>query len=223
VIEIENVTLEIKHKAILADITVSLDDGKIHGFVGRNGSGKTVLMKCICGFMKPTGGRITVNGKVIGKDCDFPEKTGVIIETPRFIDYYSGLKNLKMLASINHSIDDKRIKEIIEYVGLDPESRLHVGKYSLGMRQRLGLAQAIMEDPVLLILDEPFNGLDIEGVEEMRKYLLAQKMAGKTVIISSHSKEDIDILCDDYIVLDKGKIIENRVSPRISSERPGEM
>ena len=139
------------------------------------------------------------------------KKTGVIIETPRFIDYYSGLKNLKMLASINHSIDDKRIKEIMEYVGLDPESRLHVGKYSLGMRQRLGLAQAIMEDPVLLILDEPFNGLDIEGVEEMRKYLLAQKMAGKTMIISSHSKEDIDILCDDYIVLDKGKIIEKQL------------
>ena len=207
-IDIENVTLEIKKKAILSDIKVSLEDGKIHGFVGRNGSGKTVLMKCICGFMKPTSGTINVNGKVIGKDCDFPERTGVIIETPRFIDYYSGLKNLRLLASINHSIDDNRIKEVIKYVGLDPESHLHVGKYSLGMRQRLGLAQAIMEDPVLLILDEPFNGLDLDGVEEMRKYLLSQKKAGKTIIISSHSKEDIDILCDDYIVLDKGRIIE---------------
>ncbi len=212
-IKVENVSLVIKKKTILDDINAEFADGRIHGLIGRNGSGKTVLMKCICGFMKPTGGKITVDGQVIGRDCDFPKDTGVIIETPKFINYYSAMKNLKMLASINGLIDTERIRETISYVGLDPDSRLHVGKYSLGMRQRLGLAQAIMEDPSLLILDEPFNGLDKDGVTEMRTYLLNLKSRGKTIIIASHSTEDIDMLCDTVHEMDKGRMEVIRETP----------
>ena len=167
-----------------------------------------MLMKCICGFIKPTEGTVTVNGKVIGKDCDFPESIGIIIETPGFIPYYSGYKNLKLLADLRKKINDEQVRAAIRQVGLDPNSRLHVKKYSLGMRQRLGLAQAIMEDPDILILDEPMNGLDKDGVKDIRKYLLNLKEKGKTIIIASHSAEDIEILCDTVHEMDKGKITQ---------------
>ena len=205
-IKVENVSLKIKKDMILRDINVEFDDGKIHGIIGRNGSGKTMLMKCICGFIKPTEGEITVAGKRIGVDCDFPESVGVIIETPEFIPYYTGFKNLKLLADIRHKITDEDIKRSIELVGLDPKLKKSVKKYSLGMRQRLGFAQAIMEDPDLLILDEPMNGLDKDGVGEMRKYLLDLKAQGKTILIASHSAEDIDVLCDGVVEMDKGKM-----------------
>ena len=205
-IKVENVSLKIKKDMILQDINVEFDDGKIHGIIGRNGSGKTMLMKCICGFIRPTEGEITVAGKRIGIDCDFPESVGVIIETPEFIPYYTGFKNLKLLADIRHKITDEDIRRSIELVGLDPKLKKSVKKYSLGMRQRLGLAQAIMENPDLLILDEPMNGLDKDGVEEMRKYLLDLKVQGKTILIASHSAEDIDVLCDSVVEMDKGKM-----------------
>ena len=205
-IKVENVSLKIKKDMILRDINVEFERGKIHGIIGRNGSGKTMLMKCICGFIRPTEGEITVAGKRIGIDCDFPESVGVIIETPEFIPYYSGFKNLKLLADIRHKIGDEDIRKSIELVGLDPKLKKSVKKYSLGMRQRLGLAQAIMEDPDLLILDEPMNGLDKDGVGEMRKYLLDLKAQGKTILIASHSAEDIDVLCDSVVEMDKGKM-----------------
>lgn len=205
-IKVENVSLKIKKDMILRNINVEFDDGKIHGIIGRNGSGKTMLMKCICGFIRPTEGEITVAGKRIGIDCDFPESIGVIIETPEFIPYYSGFKNLKLLADINGKITDGDIQRSIELVGLDPNLKKSVKKYSLGMRQRLGLAQAIMENPDLLILDEPMNGLDKDGVGEMRKYLLDLKEQGKTILIASHSAEDIDVLCDTVVEMDKGKM-----------------
>lgn len=207
-IEIKSVSLYIKKSIILHDINVTFKRGKIHGLIGRNGSGKTMLMKCICGFIKPTEGTVTVNGKVIGKDCDFPESIGIIIETPGFIPYYSGYKNLKLLADLRKKINDEQVRAAIRQVGLDPNSRLHVKKYSLGMRQRLGLAQAIMEDPDILILDEPMNGLDKDGVKDIRKYLLNLKEKGKTIIIASHSAEDIEILCDTVHEMDKGKITQ---------------
>ena len=172
IIDINNIDLTIGKTNILKNITVSFDEGKIHGLIGRNGSGKTMLMKCICGFIKPTGGEITVDGKRVGKDVDFPKNMGIIIETPGFIPYYSGYKNLKLLAGLNNKISKQEIKKSMEQVGLDPDLKRHVKKYSLGMRQRLGLAQAIMENPKILILDEPFNGLDKDGVADMRKYLL---------------------------------------------------
>lgn len=161
-------------------------------------------MKCICGFVKPTEGEIFVGDYQIGKDCDFPKNTGIIIETPGFIPYYSGYKNLKLLADLNNKIKSEQIMAAIQQVGLDPNSKLHVKKYSLGMRQRLGLAQAIMENPDILILDEPMNGLDKDGVGDMRKYLLDLKKQGKTIIIASHSAEDIEILCDTVSEMDKG-------------------
>ncbi len=209
-IKVNNVSLKIKKDMILRNINVEFEHGKIHGIIGRNGSGKTMLMKCICGFIRPTEGEITVAGKRIGVDCDFPESVGVIIETPEFIPYYTGFKNLKLLADIRHKINDEDIRKSIELVGLDPKLKKSVKKYSLGMRQRLGLAQAIMEDPELLILDEPMNGLDKDGVGEMRKYLLDLKAQGKTILIASHSAEDIDVLCDSVVEMDKGKLEKAR-------------
>ena len=205
-ITVKDVSLKIKKDMILKDINAEFTDGKIHGIIGRNGSGKTMLMKCICGFIKPTEGEITVSGKRIGTDCDFPESIGVIIETPEFIPHYSGFKNLKLLADIRHKITDDDIRRSMELVGLDPKLKKSVKKYSLGMRQRLGLAQAVMENPDLLILDEPMNGLDKDGVGDMRRYLLNLKEQGKTILIASHSAEDIDVLCDTVVEMDKGRM-----------------
>jgi len=209
-ITVKKLSLTIKKTEILKNIDVAFDSGKIHGLIGRNGSGKTMLMKCICGFVRPTEGEIFVAGKKIGRDLDFPDNTGIIIETPGFIPYYSGYKNLKLLADLKNKIDKQRIRNTMVQVGLDPDLKRHVRKYSLGMRQRLGLAQAIMENPELLILDEPMNGLDKEGVADMRQYLLDLKEKGKTILIASHSSEDIDILCDTVSEMDKGVLKELR-------------
>ncbi len=203
-IDIKNLSLKIKKDMILKNVNISFEHGKIHGLIGRNGSGKTMLMKCICGFIKPSEGEIIVNGKRVGKDCDFPEDIGIIIETPGFIPYYSGYKNLKLLAGLNGKISSSEIKESMKLVGLDPELKRHVRKYSLGMRQRLGLAQAIMENPEILILDEPMNGLDKDGVNDMREYLKSFRAQGKTILIASHSAEDISVLCDTVCEMDKG-------------------
>lgn len=211
IIDVKNINLIIGKTHILKDITVGFEEGKIHGLIGRNGSGKTMLMKCICGFIKSSSGEIRVDGKLVGKDIDFPRNMGIIIETPGFIPYYSGYKNLKLLAGLNNKISNEEIKQSMEQVGLDPKLKRHVKKYSLGMRQRLGLAQAIMENPAILILDEPFNGLDKDGVMDMRKYLLSYKAQGKTILICSHSAEDIAVLCDTVHEMDKGVIAELKV------------
>lgn len=206
IIEVKNLDLTLGKTDILKQINVSFEEGKIHGLIGRNGSGKTMLMKCICGFIKHTHGEVVVDDKRVGKDVDFPKDMGIIIETPGFIPYYSGYKNLKLLAGLNHKIGKEEVRNSMKQVGLDPNLRRHVRKYSLGMRQRLGLAQAIMENPKILILDEPFNGLDKEGVAEMRKYLLSYKEQGKTILICSHSAEDISVLCETVHEMDKGII-----------------
>lgn len=210
VIIVKNATKRFKEAVVLNNISVSFEKGKVHGLIGRNGSGKTMLMKCICGIVPLTSGEITVNGKVIGKDTDIPANIGVIIETPGFLPNYSGFNNLKFLAKIKDKIGMDEIKAAIKSVGLNPDDKKHVGKYSLGMRQRLGLAQAIMENPSLLILDEPMNGLDKDGVKDMRQYLLDLKAQGKTILIASHSAEDIDVLCDTVHEMDKGKISQIR-------------
>ncbi len=210
VIIVKNATKRFKEAVVLNNISVSFEKGKVHGLIGRNGSGKTMLMKCICGIVPLTSGEITVNGKVIGKDTDIPANIGVIIETPGFLPNYSGFNNLKFLAKIKNKIGMDEIKAAIKSVGLNPDDKKHVGKYSLGMRQRLGLAQAIMENPSLLILDEPMNGLDKDGVKDMRQYLLDLKAQGKTILIASHSAEDIDVLCDTVHEMDKGKISQIR-------------
>lgn len=204
VIKVRNVTKTFKEATVLKDVTVSFERGKIYGIIGRNGSGKTVLFKCICGLIPVTQGEITVLGQSIGDGLKVPKGVGAIIETPGFLPNVSGYRNLYYLASLSGKPNRQRIREVINMVGLDPDSRKHVGHYSMGMRQRLGLAQAIMENPEVLILDEPMNGLDNETVESIRAFLLGQKEQGKTIILASHSKEDISQLCDVVYQMDAG-------------------
>lgn len=206
IIKVDNVIKKFGSEIALNNVSIEFEKGKIYGIVGRNGSGKTVLFKTIIGFLKPTGGRIIVDGKEIGRDTDFADHIGIIIETPGFLSAYSGYKNLEYLASIKNIIGKKEIKESMERVGLDPNSKKKVGTYSLGMRQRLGIAQAIMENPDILILDEPMNGLDNQGVEEVRNILLNLKEEGKSIILASHNKEDIEALCDEVYEMDHGKL-----------------
>ena len=161
---VEHVYKSFGKEHVLKNVSLTIPPGRIFGVVGNNGSGKTVLMKCICGFMKPDSGNIVVNGEQVGKDCDFPDGLGVIIETPGFLPNLSGFQNLKILASLKARIGKEEIRNTLERVGLNPGMRKPVAKYSLGMRQRLGIAQAIMENPEVLILDEPFNGLDKNSV-----------------------------------------------------------
>ena len=206
-IQVNDIVLRFKKDILLDHVSYQCEQGKIHGIAGRNGSGKTLLMKCICGFIRPNEGHIYVRNKEIGKDIDFTPDTGIIIETPGFIPYYSGYRNLKVLAAINNRISRKDIENAMYQVGLDPTMKKRVATYSLGMRQRLGIAQAIMEDPSLIILDEPFNGLDKHGVEEMREYFLSLKKKGKTILLTSHNTEDIEYLCDTVVEMDHGKFI----------------
>ena len=206
-VKLENITKQIGTTTILENICLTMKCGQIYGITGENGSGKTMLMKMILGFVSPSSGSIKIEGKVLGKDISMPDRIGAIIENPGFLPEYSGFKNLKFLAMIHHKISNEEIRDAMRIVGLDPDSKKHVGKYSLGMRQRLGIAQAIMEDPDILLLDEPLNGLDNEGVEEIRKVLLSLKEKGKLIILASHSKEDIQILCDTVFRMDHGKII----------------
>ncbi len=182
---------------VLEDVSLSVPYGRILGVVGGNGSGKTVLMKCICGFLRPDKGMVTVGGRRIGKDCDFPQSIGVIIETPGFIPGMSGYRNLKVLASLKGKIGKKEIEQALKQVGLYEHRRKAVRKYSLGMRQRLGLAQAVMEDPRVLVLDEPFNGLDKDTAKEMRQMLLGLKARGRAILLASHNGQDIEELCDE--------------------------
>lgn len=206
-IVIEKAAKKIKDTVIFEDISISCEEGKIYGLVGRNGAGKTMLMKSICGLTSLTSGSIIVDDKRIGVDVEIPESIGVIIEVPGFIPYFSGFDNLKYLANLKKKVDSNRIREVLKIVNLDPDSKKHVSKYSLGMRQRLGIAQAIMENPDILLLDEPMNGLDNDGVAEVKELLNSFKKQGKTIILASHHMEDIDELCDEVFKMDKGRII----------------
>ena len=204
IISVKNLSKDFGQERVLKSVTRDFEKGRIHGIVGNNGSGKTVLMKCICGFLIPTEGEVIVNGKRVGKDVDFPPGLGLIIETPGFLPNMTGVKNLEILASLNKKIGHREIAAAIRRVGLDPLMKKPVGKYSLGMRQRLGIAQAIMEEPALLILDEPLNGLDKHGVREMRQLIKGLKEQGKTILLASHNQGDIDELCDTVCEMDAG-------------------
>lgn len=203
-ISVQNVTKRFGEETVLTEVTHDFEEGKIHGIVGNNGSGKTVLMKCICGFLLPTKGKVFVNYKQVGRDCDFPDDLGIIIETPGFLPNLSGMKNLQILASLKRKISNDVIWKTIKRVGLDPSMKKPVGKYSLGMRQRLGIAQAIMENPSILILDEPLNGLDKHGVAEMRELIKGLRQKGKTILLASHNQSDINELCDTVCEVDAG-------------------
>lgn len=204
IIEIHTLTMTFKNQMVLNNIDYAFEQGLIHGIIGRNGSGKSVLFKLISGLIYPTSGWVTVNHKRIGIDTEF---VGIIIESPSFLNSYSGIDNLRILARINNQITDQDIKHCIELVKLDPKSNMKVGEYSLGMKQRLGIAQAIMERPNLIILDEPMNSLDEESVGIVTEILLHKKQEGATILMASHHKEDIEGLCDKVHLLSEGKII----------------
>ena len=205
-IEIENAVKRYGKNCVLDHISLRFEKGGIHGLIGRNGSGKTVLLKCIAGLSPLTSGHIYVRGREVGVDVEIPPRMGAIIETPGFLPTASGYANLRLLADIRGRIGRKEITAAMERVGLDPGLRKHVSAYSLGMRQRLGIAQAIMEKPKLLLLDEPMNGLDNEGVEEMRTLFSSLRDKGCTILLASHNPTDIELLCDTVHEMDHGRL-----------------
>ncbi len=207
-LEVSNLSKNIGQNEILKNINLNLEKGTIYGFFGRNGSGKTMLFRALCGLIKPTSGTITINNKVLHRDISFPESIGVIIESPGFWDHYTGFENLKVLSSIKNIIGDEDIRKSIKRVGLDPDDRRIYKKYSLGMKQRLAIAQAIMERPDIIILDEPTNSLDENGVQLVREILIEEKKRGALILIASHNKDDIDILSDVKYKVDNGSVIQ---------------
>ena len=204
VASVQHITKRFGSETVLRDVSMELEQGKIHGIIGRNGSGKTVLMKCICGFLRPNSGTVTVLGKTVGTDCDFAPDTGMLIETPGFLPHETGLHNLLWLARLGKGASKAHVMSLLETVGLDAALRKPVSQYSLGMRQRLGIAQALLDDPALLILDEPMNGLDKSGVRSIRELLLSLSAHGKTILLASHFAQDMDELCDTVCEMDQG-------------------
>lgn len=201
---VDNLTLVLGKRTILDHIHAEFPSGQIHGLVGRNGSGKTMLMKCISGFVRPTNGSVTIDGMPVGGSGAFPASMGILIETPGFLPYVSGFRNLTMLAQLRNQINASQVRRAMELVGLDSGLKLPVKKYSLGMRQRLGLAQALMETPDILLLDEPFNGLDKDGMASMRAFLKEYCTSDRTILLASHSAEDIAILCNTVWEMERG-------------------
>ena len=205
-IQVNDIVLRFKKDILLDHVSYQCEQGKIHGIVGRNGSGKTLLMKCICGFIRPNEGHIYVRDKEIGKDIDFTPDTGIIIETPGFIPYYSGYRNLKVLAAINNRISRKDIENAMYQVGLDPTMKKRVATYSLGMRQRLGIAQAILKKPKLILLDEPTNGIDSDGIQMLEELLRHLKEAGSTIVVTSHDRDFLDAVTSQCYEMKEGSL-----------------
>ena len=205
-IQLDSVSKHYRQENVLSEITLHFTGRVIYGLVGPNGCGKTTLMRCICGFTRPSSGTVAVLGKRIGKDCDFAPSTGIIIETPGFLPHENARRNLTMLAGISGKASRERVDEVIRLVGLEPEEKKPVGKYSLGMRQRLAIAQAILEDPQILILDEPFNGLDQDGITNIHALLQTLKEQGKCILLASHSATDIAQACDVVYAFHQGRL-----------------
>ena len=209
-IEVCHVEKSLKGREVLKDISCVMESGKIYGLYGHNGSGKTMLMRCILGLIHIDHGNIIIDGEKLGKDIDFPQSVGAIIENPIFFPYATGFENLKILADIKGMIGEKEIREVLRKVGLDDQDNRTVSKYSLGMRQRLAIAQAVMEKPQLLVLDEPTNALDEDGIIMFKKIIMEEVKRGALIILASHHREDIDQLSDVRIKLSDGKIVEER-------------
>ncbi len=206
VIELKEVVKDIKGKRIIDHVTLHLESGKITGLKGVNGSGKTMLMRLISGLITPTSGSTTINGKQLGKDITFPESVGILIENPAFLDTYSGFDNLKMLASIQNRIGEEEIRSILAKVGLDPQDKKKYRKYSLGMKQRLGIAAAVMENPDIIILDEPTNALDSDGVEMLKEILHEHRERGALLLISCHDLATLKELSDEMYLMESGAL-----------------
>ncbi|MFT8320229.1 MAG: ATP-binding cassette domain-containing protein [Bacillus sp. (in: firmicutes)] len=205
-IEINQVSKSFKEVKIFENLNFRVEKGKIYGIIGHNGSGKSVLFKLICGFIFPKSGKVIVNGEELGTNKRFPNSFGIIIDRPGYIAGKTGFENLKALAMIENKINDDKIKQTMEMVGLQPEAKQKVKNYSLGMKQKLAIAQAIMEDQQTLILDEPFNALDIDSVENIRKLLQKFREEGRTIILTSHNQEDIKLLCDEVYRINNLKL-----------------
>jgi len=206
-IEVKGISKTFKNQVVLKDISLSLMTGKCYGFIGNNGCGKSILLKSICGFIKVDSGEIWVNDKQIIGGSHFIESAGIIIESPEWMNNLSGYANLCILAEIRKQIDTNQINGTLKLVGLEDSKDKKVKKYSLGMKQRLRIAQAIMENPDILILDEPFNGLDKSGVQEIQDLLATYKSRGKTILLTSHDERNIEFLCDEVYELESGAII----------------
>lgn len=205
-IEVKDLCKTIKGVEILRHVDMVMDGGKIYGLRGKNGSGKTMFMRCICGLILPSSGEISIDGKCIGKDIDFPPSIGVLIENPAFLNAYTGLENLKLLASIKGQITETEIRDTLAAVGLDPDDRRKYRKYSLGMKQRLGIACALMESPDIILLDEPINALDQRGVEMVKELLLELRNQGKLIIVACHDNQELEFLSDVIYHVDNGRI-----------------
>lgn len=206
---LNNLCKVIKNKNVLQNINYTFEDGKIYGLYGRNGSGKTMLLRAICGLIFPTEGTVDIDGKRLHKDISVPPRIGVIIEHTDLLPQYDALTNLKILAKVKKIVSEENIKDTIRAVGLDPESHQKVKAYSLGMRQKLAIAQAIFERPELMLLDEPTNALDEASIINIRNLLLKRKEEGATILIASHNKEDLNILADEMLYMDEGKLVES--------------
>ncbi|MGX4600027.1 ABC transporter ATP-binding protein [Faecalimicrobium sp. JNUCC 81] len=205
-IKLENVTKSYNGITILNNINLEINKGETIGIIGANGSGKSVLFKSICGFVSPDNGATFIRGLRLGEKIDFPENVGVFINEPGYISIFNGFKNLKFLADINNKIDNKKIKYTMEKVGLNPNNKAKVQDYSLGMKQKLGIAQAIMEDQDILVLDEPFNALDYKTYEDIKNIIKSLKDEGRTILLTSHNFEDIQQLCDRIYIMEEGKL-----------------
>ena len=205
-LEIQNLSKTISKNPILRNITIGMERGKIYGLRGKNGSGKTMLMRAISGLIKVKG-EIEIDGKILGKDFTFPPSIGILIENPSFVAEYTGLKNLEMLACIKNKIEIEDIRHAMEQVGLDPDDKRTYKKYSLGMKQKLGIAAAFMEKPDIIILDEPINALDEAGAKQVHKILEEQKKRGALIIIACHDKEELEMLSDEIIEIYEGRIV----------------
>ncbi len=210
-LEVSNITKIIDKSIILDSVSLSMDKGKIYGLKGKNGSGKTMIMRAICGLIKLTEGEIYIDGKPLDRNQAFPPSVGVLIENPGFINNYSGARNLKVLADIKGLIGMKEIEQTMALVGLDPYEKKKVKKYSLGMKQKLGIAAAIMEDPDMILLDEPTNALDQESIKNLRDILKEYKKRGKLIILSSHDSEELEYLSDEIYIIEGGKIKETYI------------
>ncbi|MED4702475.1 ATP-binding cassette domain-containing protein [Bacillus velezensis] len=207
-IKVESVNKVIKKNIVLNNINLSMKKGMIYGFRGPNGSGKTMLFRVLSGLVKPSEGKVIIDGKELHKNISFPESIGILIEYPGFIPEYTGFANLKLLSMIQNKINDHEVSAVISRVGLDPNDKRKFRKYSLGMKQRLGIAQAIMENPELLILDEPTNALDEEAVKTVHQLLLSLKNEGKTILVASHDRETLQKISDIIYDIESGKIVK---------------
>ena len=205
-IELKDVEKTIRGVTVLQGINVRFEAGRVYGLKGKNGCGKTMLMRLICGLIRPTHGTVDINGEILGKEISFPHSIGALIENPAFIDGYTGFKNLQILASIQGKIGDEEIRDALRKVGLDPDDKRKYRKYSLGMKQRLGIACAFMEHPEIVVLDEPINALDDKGVELVHDILHDLKEKGTLVIIACHDQEEMEQLADEIYLMGEGKI-----------------